>query len=35
MMDAGEVNMKEIISLTRQEYSVLKEFTKDDECGWS
>jgi hypothetical protein len=35
MMNAGEVNVKEIISLTRREYSVLKEGMMDDECGWS
>jgi hypothetical protein len=34
-MDAEEVNIKERIWLTRQKYSVLKENTKDDECGWS
>jgi hypothetical protein len=33
--NAGEVDIKEGISLTRQEYSVLKEVIKDDECGWS
>jgi hypothetical protein len=35
MMNAGEVNIKVGISLTRQEYSILKEGIKDDECGWS
>jgi hypothetical protein len=30
-----EVDIKEIISLTREEYSVLKEEIKDDEFGWS
>jgi hypothetical protein len=34
-MDAGEVNWKDNILLTRQEYSVLRKNTKDDECGWS
>jgi hypothetical protein len=31
------VSIKERISLTRQEhiYTVLKEDTKDDKCGWS
>jgi hypothetical protein len=35
MVDVGEVNIKGKISLTRWEYFVLKEYTKDDECGWS
>jgi hypothetical protein len=35
MMNVGRVNIKVGISLTRQEYSVLKEGIKDDECGWS
>jgi hypothetical protein len=35
MTDAGDVNIKGRISLTRKEYSVLKEGIKDDECGWS
>jgi hypothetical protein len=35
MMDAGEVDIKERISLMRQTYSVLKEKIKYDECGWS
>jgi hypothetical protein len=35
MMNAGEVDIKERILLTKQEYSVLKEEIKDDECGWS
>jgi hypothetical protein len=35
MMNAGEVDIKEWISLSRQEYFVLKEEIKDDECGWS
>jgi hypothetical protein len=35
MTNAGEVNIKVGITLTRQEYSVLKERIKDDECGWS
>jgi hypothetical protein len=35
MMSAGVVNIKVGISLTRLEYSVLKEGIKDDECGWS
>jgi hypothetical protein len=34
-MDAGEVNIKERISLTRQAYSVSKEKMKYNECGWS
>jgi hypothetical protein len=34
-MDAGVVDMKEGISMTRTEYSVLKEVLKYDECGWS
>jgi hypothetical protein len=34
-MDAGEVDMKERILMTRTEYFVLKEVLKDDECGWS
>jgi hypothetical protein len=34
MANAEEVNIKERISLTRKEYSVLKERIKDDECGW-
>jgi hypothetical protein len=34
-MNVGRVNTKVGISLTRQEYSVLKEGIKDDECGWS
>jgi hypothetical protein len=33
MMDVGEVNMKDRISMTRMTYSVLKKGTKDDECG--
>jgi hypothetical protein len=32
-MNAGEVNMKERISMTRQEYSVLKENMEENECG--
>jgi hypothetical protein len=32
-MNAGEVNMKEKISMTRQEYSVLKENMEENECG--
>jgi hypothetical protein len=35
MMNAGEVDIKVGISLTRQKYSVLNEGIKDDECGWS
>jgi hypothetical protein len=35
MMNAGEVDMKERILMTRTEYSVLKEVLKYDECGWS
>jgi hypothetical protein len=34
-MNAGEVNMKGRISMTRTEYSVLKEVLKFHECGWS
>jgi hypothetical protein len=34
-MDAGEVNMKKRISMTRTEYSVLNEVLKFYECGWS
>jgi hypothetical protein len=34
-MDAGEVNIKEIIYMSRMTYSVLKEDMKLDECGWS
>jgi hypothetical protein len=33
MMNAGDVDIKERITLTRQEYFVLKEDIKDDECG--
>jgi hypothetical protein len=33
MMNIGEVNIKEGISLTRQKYSVLKGDIKDDKCG--
>jgi hypothetical protein len=35
MMNAEEVNIKLGISLTRREYSVLKEGIKNDECGLS
>jgi hypothetical protein len=35
MMNAGELNIKMGITLTRQEYSILKEGIKDNECGWS
>jgi hypothetical protein len=35
MTSVGEVDIKERISLTRQEYSILKENMKYDECGWS
>jgi hypothetical protein len=35
IMDAGEVDIEERISLTRQAYSVLKEKIKYDKCGWS
>jgi hypothetical protein len=31
----GEVDMKKRISLTRTEYSLLKEKMKEHECGWS
>jgi hypothetical protein len=34
-MDAGEVDMKERISMVGKEYAVLKEDMKLDECGWS
>jgi hypothetical protein len=34
-MDAGEVNMKERIFMTRMEYSILKEKMKNGEYGWS
>jgi hypothetical protein len=34
-MGAGEVNMKERISMTRTKYFVLKEILKFHECGWS
>jgi hypothetical protein len=33
-MEAGELEMKERILLTRREYSVLKEVLKFHECGW-
>jgi hypothetical protein len=32
-MNAGELNMKERISMTRQEYSVLKENMEENEYG--
>jgi hypothetical protein len=32
-MDAGEMEMKERISMTRMEYVVLNEVLKYDECG--
>jgi hypothetical protein len=32
MMNAGEINTKEIISMTRVTCSVLKEEIEDDEC---
>jgi hypothetical protein len=35
MMDAGEVNIKERICMSRMTYSVSKEEIKDDECGCS
>jgi hypothetical protein len=35
MMNAGDVNMKEEILMTRMRYSVLKEEMEDGECGWS
>jgi hypothetical protein len=35
MTSVEEKNIKEKISLTRREYSFLKEEIKDDECGWS
>jgi hypothetical protein len=34
-MDAGEMNMKERISMMITEYSVLKGVLKENECGWS
>jgi hypothetical protein len=34
MMDAGEENIKEIISLSWQEYSVLKQNMEYNKCGW-
>jgi hypothetical protein len=34
-MSAEEYNMKERISISRMEYSVLKEKMKENECGWS
>jgi hypothetical protein len=34
MMDAGGVDIKERISLTRKTYSILKEMIKYDERGW-
>jgi hypothetical protein len=33
-MGAGEMEMKEKISMTETEYSVLKEVLKYHECGW-
>jgi hypothetical protein len=33
MMNAGEINTKEIILMTRATCSVLKEEIEDDECG--
>jgi hypothetical protein len=35
MTNAGDVNIKVGISLTKKEYSILKEGIKDNECGWS
>jgi hypothetical protein len=35
MTNVREVDMKEIISLTKKKYSVSKEGIKNDECGWS
>jgi hypothetical protein len=32
-MNAGEVNMMERISMTRQEFSVFKENMEENECG--
>jgi hypothetical protein len=32
-MNAGEVNIEEIISLNRHGFFILKENAKDDECG--
>jgi hypothetical protein len=32
MMNAGEVNIEESISMSRTTYFVLKEKMKDDEC---
>jgi hypothetical protein len=34
-MGAEESSIKKIISIVGREYSVLKEDTKLDECGWS
>jgi hypothetical protein len=34
-MDAREIDIKGIISMTRTEYSLLKEILKFHECGWS
>jgi hypothetical protein len=34
-MHAGEVEIKERISMTRMAYSVLMDEMTDDECGWS
>jgi hypothetical protein len=35
MMDAGEVGIKERISMIRMVDSLLKEEIKEYECGWS
>jgi hypothetical protein len=35
VIGAGEVDIRERISPTRQKYSILKDDIKDDECGWS
>jgi hypothetical protein len=34
-MGAEESSIKKIISIVGREYSILKEDTKLDECGWS
>jgi hypothetical protein len=33
MMDAGEVNINERMSMTKKTYTVLEEEIQDDECG--
>jgi hypothetical protein len=34
MIDAGVVDINGRISMIKMQYSVLKEETKYDECGW-